>query len=496
MSVETRRFAAAPRISNPERLGDDVGHSARIVGGSTGFLDRVSRGHRPPEDRSTVARGARERHVALALPLALLVALIVPQFALAAPSGFVAASSFDAPPAPTDLSVTQMSTTSVSIAWNPSSSIAVTSYGTYRNGSKVADTSTTAYTFSGLACGTSYTFAVDTTDIVGNRSTQSTISGTTDACPTAPPDTQAPAVPSGMRTTSVTADSVSLAWNATTDNAGVAGYNLYKNGVKAGSTQSTSYTFSGLSCGTDYTLALTAYDAAGNESDARYATTEETTSTCQQAPDTQAPTAPGSLSVSSATTTSIGVKWNASSDNVGVTGYGLYRNGTSAGTTQSTSYTYSGLSCGTSYTLAVDAADAAGNRSGKATITASTAACGSADTEAPQTPANLTVTGTTAPSFPPKRTASLDNVATTGYGVYRNGSSTGSTASTSYTNSGLTCGTSYTLAVDAFDAAGNRSRKASVTATTPACPPPTRDAQGYVSPARSHSNSCSASSPC
>jgi len=53
-------------------------------------------------------------------------------------------------------------------------------------------------------------------------------------------------------------------WNASTDNAGVAGYSVYGNGSKITSTTDTSYTYSGLLCGTTYNLGIDAYDAAGN----------------------------------------------------------------------------------------------------------------------------------------------------------------------------------------------------------------------------------------
>jgi hypothetical protein len=93
------------------------------------------------------------------------------------------------------------------------------------------------------------------------------------------------------------------------------------------------------------------------------------------APDTQAPTAPTGLAKTGGTATSINVGWNAGTDNVGVTGYGTYRNGTAVASTTGTTTSYTGLTCGTAYTLAVDAVDAAGNRSAKASITASTSAC-------------------------------------------------------------------------------------------------------------------------
>ncbi|HEX5591745.1 MAG TPA: CHAP domain-containing protein [Solirubrobacterales bacterium] len=91
--------------------------------------------------------------------------------------------------------------------------------------------------------------------------------------------------------------------------------------------------------------------------------------------DGTAPSTPGSPKASSATTSSLNLSWTASTDNVGVAGYGLYRNGSRIATTTSSGYKFSGLSCGSSYKLGVDAYDAAGNRSAVASVTASTSAC-------------------------------------------------------------------------------------------------------------------------
>jgi endoglucanase Acf2/chitodextrinase len=80
--------------------------------------------------------------------------------------------------------------------------------------------------------------------------------------------------------------------------------------------------------------------------------------------DTQAPTAPTGLTSPSKTSSSIALSWNASSDNVGVTGYRVYRNGASVATVSTTSFNNTGLSAGTSYNYVVRAFDAAGNESG------------------------------------------------------------------------------------------------------------------------------------
>jgi len=64
--------------------------------------------------------------------------------------------------------------------------------------------------------------------------------------------------------TSATVSSVSLVWTASTDNVGVAGYHVYVNGTKVGSTTETGYTASGLACATSYRLGVRAFDARGN----------------------------------------------------------------------------------------------------------------------------------------------------------------------------------------------------------------------------------------
>jgi len=94
-------------------------------------------------------------------------------------------------------------------------------------------------------------------------------------------------------------------------------------------------------------------------------------------PDSQAPTVPSSLSVTNISETSLTLNWAASTDNVGVTGYDLRLDGSgSAGTTTNTSFTFTGLTAGTSYDLEVRAKDAAGNTSNYASITQSTASTG------------------------------------------------------------------------------------------------------------------------
>jgi len=91
--------------------------------------------------------------------------------------------------------------------------------------------------------------------------------------------------------------------------------------------------------------------------------------------DSTAPSAPSDLQATDTSLTSVTVAWGASSDNLGVTGYRVYKDDTPVGDVDATQFTVPDLACGSTYTIAVDAADAAGNRSGKSSVTAATAPC-------------------------------------------------------------------------------------------------------------------------
>lgn len=94
----------------------------------------------------------------------------------------------------------------------------------------------------------------------------------------------------------------------------------------------------------------------------------------QPAADTQAPTAATGLSVSGTTSSSISLSWNASTDNVGVTSYNVYMNGSLKTTVNSASATISGLSASTTYSFYVVAKDATGNSSSNSSTVSGTTA--------------------------------------------------------------------------------------------------------------------------
>ncbi len=365
-----------------------------------------------------------------------------------------------APSTPTGLAASAVGQTSVTLSWTASSdNVAVTGYRVFRAGTQVGTTSSTTFTVTGLTCATTYTLGVAALDAAGNVSATATTSATTPACP----DTSAPSTPAGLATSAVSQTSATLSWSASTDNVGVTGYRVFRSGTQVGTPTATSFAFSGLTCGTSYTLGVAAVDAAGNVS--ATATATVTTAAC---PDTTAPSTPTGLSSSGTGQTSVALSWIASTDNVGVTGYRLFRNGSQVGTSSTVGYIFGGLTCATSYTLGVAAVDGAGNVSAVASMSVSTLGC--ADSVAPSVPGGLSASGVGQSGVSLSWSASSDNVGVTGYRAYRERRPGGDVVRRRVMRFRVwSCATSYTLGVAAVDAAGNVSGVASVSVTTAAC---------------------------
>jgi len=416
------------------------------------------------------------------------------------------------PTTPGGLRVTKATPKLISVVWRPSQDAGgVAGYRLYRDGAQIATTTRTSATFGIFTCGTRHQIEVEAVDAAGNISARGRLAARTARCQavkTSRPatrglDARPPAPLARLVARASTPTTITLAWSPGRDNVAVTGYAVYSRGKRVGKPSSTSFTVRGLACGKSYRFAVAALDAAGNRSPRRVirASTQPCSTSSPPPPssqpspspstpqpsspspssspgsDTTPPTRPGNLRVTGATQTAIAVAWDASSDDVGVTGYRLYRNGTGVSTTTATTASFGGLTCGLSYTFAVEALDAAGNRSQQAVITARTDACpagGSSDTVPPSVPVGLIVTGVTGSSISLSWTASFDNVGVAGYDVLANGVKVGVAAVPNHTVLGLSCGTGYSLAVAAFDAAGNRSPQAQLSASTAACsaPPP------------------------
>jgi hypothetical protein len=172
-----------------------------------------------------------------------------------------------------------------------------------------------------------------------------------------------------------------------------------------------------------------------------------------------APTRPTGLQ-SKAHETNIEFSWNASAELVAVKGYNLYLDSVFKEFVSNAQYNFTGLKPFTQYQLAVEAVATNGTPSEKAIITVKTT-----DETAPSTPANLTGT-TTRYTMALSWNASTDNVAVTEYHIYLNGERQKRVSTTGYTLTGLDAGTNYFVEVEARDAAGNSSQKASAWLTT------------------------------
>ena len=185
--------------------------------------------------------------------------------------------------------------------------------------------------------------------------------------------------------------------------------------------------------------------------------------------DTQAPTTPGSLAATATSSSQINLTWSASTDNVGVSGYDIYRGTTLVGSSGTTSYSDTGLAASTAYTYTVKARDAAGNVSGASTSASATTKAATGDTQAPTTPASLSATAASSSQINLSWSASSDNVGVTGYLIFRGTTQVGTATGTSYSDTGLAASTAYSYTVKAKDAAGNISAASNTaTATTQA----------------------------
>ncbi|MFE5087445.1 PQQ-dependent sugar dehydrogenase [Streptomyces mirabilis] len=187
-------------------------------------------------------------------------------------------------------------------------------------------------------------------------------------------DTQAPSRPGQPSCSAIGEDALTLSWGASTDNVGVAAYDLYEHGNKLGEAagDATSKVLTGLSPNTTYDLTVIARDAAGNASQA----SPVVDCTTRPSSDTTPPGKPGTLTSSNVTATSADLSWGASTDDKAVVGYDVRSDTTVYKSVTGTSTTLTGLACNSPYTLNVVARDAAGNVSPQSnTVTFTTKAC-------------------------------------------------------------------------------------------------------------------------
>lgn len=363
------------------------------------------------------------------------------------------------PSVPEDLTADAITSAQIDLDWSASTdNVAVTGYRIRRDGVVIATVPDTSFSNTGLTPETTYSYTVAAVDEAGNESAESDAA---EATTPAAPDIDPPSVPTGLSANAISSTEIDLSWSASTDNVGVTGYTVRRNGAVIATISGTSFSDTDLTPETTYSYTVSAFDAAGNNSDQSAAVLETT----DMGPDTSAPSVPTGLAGSPESSTRIDLRWSASNDNVGVTGYTVRRNGAVVATVSSTSFIDANLTPDTTYSYTVAAFDAAGNTSAQsAAIQVSTQAV--PDTTPPSVPAGLNANAVSGAQIDLSWSASTDNVGVTGYTVRRDGVIVGTTATTTFIDTGLTPNTSYSYTVDAFDAAGNASAESGVVQAT------------------------------
>jgi chitodextrinase len=442
-----------------------------------------------------------------------------------------AAADTEKPAKPTGLTATAGGTDKVALQWTPSTdNVAVTGYNVYR-GTQFVGTVTTglaapAYTDTGLTAGTTYSYSVEAFDAAQNVSDRSDpATARTDSGA----DTQKPSKPTGLTAPANGTDRIDLSWTASTDDVGVTGYRVYRDGTPLAPVTTTSFSDTGLGLATAHTYTVEAFDAASNVSDRSDPATATTSGTVTFEPvadsyvtDSPAGTNYGTLATlrtdssgpltysylrfdvnglgSKPVTKAVLKVWANSNLPSGFDVYGVAdttwaetgitftnrpplaatrtANSGKATTGAYTSSDVTALVTGggpVSFGLAPTSVTALALASRESThkpvleVTVSSAS----DQQPPATPTGLTATAAGATSVNLSWSPSTDDIAVTGYTVYRDGVAVGTVTSPSFTDTGLTAATTYTYTVDAFDAAGNHSQLSAPKSATTGAPPDT-----------------------
>ena len=150
----------------------------------------------------------------------------------------------------------------VDVSWSASvDDASAIAYRIYRNGTWAGTSSTTNWTNIAVGATTTYTYTVRAIDAAGNLG---------DASPPAivtTPETSPPTAPAGLTAQPATSPTrVELVWQPSTDNVGVAAYEVARDGVVLATAAGTSHTDAAVAAGTTYAYAVVAVDAAGNRS--------------------------------------------------------------------------------------------------------------------------------------------------------------------------------------------------------------------------------------
>ncbi|WP_309303864.1 lytic polysaccharide monooxygenase [Brevibacillus laterosporus] len=174
-------------------------------------------------------------------------------------------------------------------------------------------------------------------------------------------------------------------------------------------------------------------------------------------PEVQLPTIPSNLTSPGQTTTSIELRWSASTASEGIKEYEVYRNGSLAGKTSQAYFEDKELTLDTAYTYTVRSIDFAGNKSEMSKPFTVRTSKEDEQVELPTAPGNLVSSAKTTSTIELSWTASTAPHGIHAYEVYRDGRQVGTSTETSFTDKDLKADTTYSYMVVAVDHAGNKS---------------------------------------
>ncbi len=360
------------------------------------------------------------------------------------PSQPAQATTLDATPPsqPQGLTAAATGTSTIQLSWSPAvdQESGVDRYLVYRNGDKIAETVGTSYLDTSLSPSTTYSYrvsAVNGQELEGQQSAPA--SATT-------LDATGPTKPSNLSAGAVGTDRIDLTWSASADpESGIKEYRIFRDGLQVAVSGQTSHSDTGLSPFTTYQYRVSAVngqDLESEPSDPASATTRDGTP----------PTTPQDLVATPVGTGRIDLSWSASTDpESGITGYRVFRDGAEVGGTVQTVYQDDGLSAGTSYAYYIVARNGDDLESAPSQIVSAA----TFDGTGPTTPADLVATATGTGTIELAWSASEDpESGIASYKVFRDGAEIGSTAQTTFQDTGLDPATPYEYRVSAVNGEG------------------------------------------
>jgi len=306
-------------------------------------------------------------------------------------------------------------------------------------------------------------------------------------------DTERPSVVPNVNATGSSNSSITVTWGRASDNVGVDGYNVYRNGDYYKTVSNTlSYTDNNVSAGNDYRYSIVAFDDARNYSSQSASATARTSGSSSESSDnsSSAPTAsgrpapPSGLRAQVRNSSSADLSWNAPSG--GAEGYNIYRDGSYFTTVKGRrNYTATSLSSSRDYTFHVTAFrnDQHSSRSSSVNVRTSGSGSSSSDSSSSDNSSASAATQSTTsngkPAAPTQLSAQAQGTSSVeltwaapsggaeGYNIYRDGNYSSTVkGSTRYTANSLSSNRNYAFSVVAFRNGQYSSQSASVSVRT------------------------------